>query len=655
MTIKNKLTALLGAITVAAVAITGCGKAPATTTDTNTEQIAQERGDAPIPDGTYLAAFDTDSSMFHVNETCDGKGILTVENGYMTIHLVMPSKNVLNLYSGLAEDAQKEGAELIEPTTETVTYSDGLEEEVFAFDVPVPYLDQEFDLALIGKKEKWYDHKVKVSNPESADAAEETQSGENSTDLVTVGEPDIILMDESADGEYLIDVTLTGGSGKATIESPTKLVVKDGAYTATITWSSPHYDYMIVDGTKYEPVNTEGNSVFEIPVSALDTDITVIADTTAMSTPHEIEYVLNFQSNTLKSSNLTGELDLRYADQFSVVFYEGGYAHIHIADGADYVLVPEGAADSDLGLKNPVLIHQPVDNIYLAASSAMDFFVTLNSLDSLGTCSTSSEDYTIAEARSAIEAGDIKYVGKYSAPDYETILSTGCNLAVESTMITHSPDIKEQLEGLGIPVLVEHSSYESSPMGRLEWIKLYGVLLGEQAAAQDFFSREEAKILEIQDDLAKETATGLDKPTVAFFYVSTNGYVNVRKPGDYISAMIETAGGEYALSDITDDTENALSTMNIDWEEFYKQAINADIIIYNTTTTGDLYSKQDLLEKNPLFADFKAYQEDRVYCTSADMFQKSSSMADVIVDMYRVINQKEEDKLSYIYKLETGN
>ena len=117
-----------------------------------------------LADGTYSAKFDTDSSMFHVNEAYDGRGTLTVKNGKMTLHIVMPSQNIVNLFLGTAEDAQKDGAKLIQPTTEEVTYSDGSKEEVYAFDVSVEALDQEFDLALIGTKGKWYDHKVSVSD-----------------------------------------------------------------------------------------------------------------------------------------------------------------------------------------------------------------------------------------------------------------------------------------------------------------------------------------------------------------------------------------------------------------------------------------------------------------------------------------------------------
>ena len=126
--------------------------------------------EATLPDGTYDAEFSTDSSMFHVSEACDGKGVLTVKNGQMTIHVSLASKKILNLYPGLAEDAQKDGAELLQPVVETVDYNDGEPaEEVNAFDVPVPAIDEEFDLALIGTKGKWYDHKVSVSNPVKAE------------------------------------------------------------------------------------------------------------------------------------------------------------------------------------------------------------------------------------------------------------------------------------------------------------------------------------------------------------------------------------------------------------------------------------------------------------------------------------------------------
>ena len=232
---------------------------------------------AALPDGTYTAEFDTDSSMFHVNEALDGKGTLTVENGRMTFHVSLVSKNIVNLYLGTAADAAAHEADWLQPTTDTVTYSDGTSDEVFGFDVPVEALDTDFQLAILGTKGKWYDHTVSVRNAEeqSAQAAE-----------------------VPADGTYTCEVTLEGGSGRATVESPAALTVENGKMTAAIVWSSPNYDYMIVDGEKYLPTNPDGNSTFEIPVAALNTPLAVTADTVAMSTPHEIEYTLMFANPT---------------------------------------------------------------------------------------------------------------------------------------------------------------------------------------------------------------------------------------------------------------------------------------------------------------------------------------------------------------------
>ena len=252
------------------------------TAETVSTETAQN--EAQLPDGVYTAEFSTDSSMFHVSEACDGKGTLTVKDGVMTIHISLGSKKILNLYPGLAEDAAKDGAVLLEPTTDTVTYSDGMTEEVYGFDVPVPVIGEEFDLALIGTKGKWYDHKVKVSDP------------------VAEGAADTFDLSAVEDGSYTIELTMEGGSGRASIQSPAQLAIADGAATAILEWSSPNYDYMLVNGEKYLPVNTEGNSVFEVPVEALDAPLTMIGDTVAMSTPHEVEYTVTFHSDTLQNA-----------------------------------------------------------------------------------------------------------------------------------------------------------------------------------------------------------------------------------------------------------------------------------------------------------------------------------------------------------------
>ena len=265
-----------------AAALTGCGAASSTASSAAGSEAASsvassaaasETAAAALPDGVYTAEFDTDSGMFHANEACDGKGTLTVENGTMTFHVSLASKKIVNLYVGMAADADANKADWLLPTTDTVTYSDGTSEEVYGYDIPVAAVDEDFQLALLGTKGKWYDHTVSIRNAEpKAETAAETP----------------------ADGEYNVNVVLEGGSGRATVDSPAALTVADGKMTATIVWSSPNYDYMIVDGEKYLPTNTEGNSTFTIPVAALGTPLSVTADTVAMSTPHEIEYTLTF-------------------------------------------------------------------------------------------------------------------------------------------------------------------------------------------------------------------------------------------------------------------------------------------------------------------------------------------------------------------------
>ena len=287
----TRFVSLLAVSALLAASLAGCGSSASSVASSASSEAVSSVAESAVSgaasesaaassartleDGTYTAEFDTDSSMFHVNEASDGKGTLTVENGQMTLHISLQSKKIVNLYVGMAADAPDHEADWLQPTTDTVTYSDGTSEEVYGFDVPVEALDTDFQLAILGTKGKWYDHTVSVRNVE-AQAAEAVET--------------------PADGSYTCEVTLEGGSGRATVDSPAALTVADGKMTATIVWSSPNYDYMIVDGEKYLPTNTEGNSTFEIPVSALGTPLSVVADTVAMSTPHEIEYTLTFSA-----------------------------------------------------------------------------------------------------------------------------------------------------------------------------------------------------------------------------------------------------------------------------------------------------------------------------------------------------------------------
>jgi len=286
---KQFVSLSVASLMLAAV-LTGCGGASSTASSAVSSEAASavsaaaasESTEAALPDGVYTAEFDTDSGMFHANEACNGMGTLTVENGQMTFHVSLASTHIVNLYLGKASDAADHEADWLQPTTDTVTYSDGTSDEVYGYDIPLDAVDTDFQLAILGTKGTWYDHTVSVRNaePKTEDAA---------------AEPAAV----PADGSYTCAVTLEGGSGRATVESPAALTVADGTMTAVIVWSSPNYDYMLIDGEKYLPTNTEGNSTFEIPVAALDTALAVTADTVAMSTPHEIDYTLTFDSATL--------------------------------------------------------------------------------------------------------------------------------------------------------------------------------------------------------------------------------------------------------------------------------------------------------------------------------------------------------------------
>lgn len=347
-----------------------------------------------------------------------------------------------------------------------------------------------------------------------------------------------------------------------------------------------------------------------------------------------------------KDMEQTGSLPLLYAEQFSVDYYEEDYALVTITDSGRFLVVPEdGVVPADLD-DDIVVIQKPLANIYLVATSAMDLFCAVDGLDSISLSGTDADGWYIPEAKEAMENGEIVYAGKYSAPDYELILSKDCDLAVESTMIYHNPEVKEKLEQFGIPVLVERSSYESHPLGRTEWMKLYAVLLGKEDAAEEIFQEAADRLASVET----EENTG---KTVAFFHISTNGYATVRKSGDYVSRMIELAGGRYVFEDLGGD-DNALSTMNMQMEEFYAKAKDADYLIYNSTIDGELETVDQLLDKSSLLADFKAVKEGNVWCTGKNLFQETTGLAVMIEDMHRIFTTDDPSltEVTYMHKLQ---
>lgn len=351
------------------------------------------------------------------------------------------------------------------------------------------------------------------------------------------------------------------------------------------------------------------------------------------------------ESTQTDALTIENRYPLDYAQQFTVDECAGGYSLITI-DGSRYLVVPEGAAvpaelDGDI-----VVLQQPIENIYLVSSSAMDPIISIGGLGAVALSGTQAENWYLDAARTAMEQGQIVYAGKYSAPDYETILAADCGLTIENTMIYHTPEVKEQLEKFGVPVLVERSSYESGPLARMEWVKLYGILLGKTNEAERVFADAEQRIA----PLADKAPTG---KTVAFFSITSNNLATVRKGGDYVAEMIKMAGGSYAFADLTDSGNN-LATVNISLEDFYAGAKDADVLIYNSTIEGELRSIDELIAKCPMLADFKAVQSGNVWCTAQSLFQQSMELPDLILDMNKVFTEgtPNADELKFLTKLQ---
>lgn len=340
-----------------------------------------------------------------------------------------------------------------------------------------------------------------------------------------------------------------------------------------------------------------------------------------------------------------GSMELRYASQFQVDYYSGGYKLITLGDGSRFLTIPEGSGVPQDAPKDAVPLYQPITNLYLAATSAMCLFDALNRLDAIALSGSRAESWYIENARKAMEAGDILYAGKYSEPDYELLLASSCPLAVESMMIGHASDVKQKLEELGIGVLMDQSSNEDHPLGRTEWIKLYAALLDEEALAEQLFDQQAAFLEEtVQEEIQPKT--------VAFFHISSSGYVVVRKSGDYVTKMLELAGGQYVFRNLG-DPQTRTSTMNLEMEQFFATAKDADIIIYNSTIGGEIHSLAELMKKSPLLAQFKAVQQGNVWCTQKNMYQETTQLGQMTQSFRRIISGEAEgiNQLPFLYRL----
>ena len=669
--------------------------------------------------------------------------------------------------------------------------------------------------------------KTEVSGESSSATDTDKSSGAqlSGTSLSAAGLRSFSELSEIPDGGYWIRVSMTGGSGRASISSPTGFYVKDGQATADIHWSSASYDYMKLDGVRYEAfTDTAGHSAMTIPVSALNTAIPVLADTTAMSKPYEIEYQLSFDGSALlpmadasmaeahplpsdevnramqsattqvadaetsgsaggsgnrttalaetstKTAGASGtvgessvhwsaapEIDgLRFvssekndvAEYFRLSVYEDAsgakYQLLETAGGLHrYLIAPEDpqAADKSSEIAEPkasaqadseknssekkaaksgskqgvdqknghftaraseensankekkgdalelTVLQQPLTTTYVAASAVMAPLCDLGAVSQIRFSGLREEGWYVDEARTAMKAGSMLFAGRYSEPDYETLLREGCDLALESTMIYRSPEVIEKLSALGIPVYIDYSSYEPHVLGRLEWIRVYGALFGHEEEAQQWYQTERDRIRAIQKDAetssgeasqsgksaeksetktsrnskneasSTETSSGRagtdttadQRPTVVYFYVNSSGQIQVRQPHDYIPELLELAGARYLAPDMSSLSGSRKSNVTVSLEDFYSSCKDADYLIYSATLDRPLSSIRELLGKNALFVDFKAVKEGHVYTTDKDFYQLSDRMADFAEDVSRML--QDQDDMHFLKKV----
>ena len=336
-------------------------------------------------------------------------------------------------------------------------------------------------------------------------------------------------------------------------------------------------------------------------------------------------------------------LELDYAKCFNVYYYEDGYKLLDVPESGEYLLVPEDAQEPDNLSDDITVIHTPLSNVYLAATSAMSLFNAIDSLDVITMTGTDASGWNIEAPKEALENGSMTYAGKYNAPDYELLVGNGCDLAIESTMILHSPEVQEMIEDLDIPVFIDRSSYESDALGRCEWIKLYGAMVDKEEEAKAYFDEQASVINELED--VENTGK-----TVAYFSINNDGSVVVRTSDDYIANMIQTGGGKYIFDDL-ENTESDASTMTISMEEFYSTAVDADYIVYNATIEESLTSVNDLIKKNDLFSEFKAVKEGNVWQVDKTLYQSTDKVGQLIRDFNLMLTDGDESQMTFLTKV----
>lgn len=361
---------------------------------------------------------------------------------------------------------------------------------------------------------------------------------------------------------------------------------------------------------------------------------------------NSIEYTQKVWEETIpeiQGLTFESQMELKYAERFDLYYYNDGYAVIDVYGSAKYLVVPEGMPVPENPDDEYVILQKPLDNIYLTATSVMALYDALGAIGDVKMAGTQTSGWYVDAAVEALENGSMVFAGKYSEPDYELLINMGCDLSIQSTMILHTPKVQEMLEDLGIPVFVEYSTYEQHPLGKPEWIKLFGFLADKEEEAEAFLANQENILAGLEDFQNTEK-------TVAYFYVNTNGQVVVREITDYIPGMIEMAGGRYIFREPVMEG-NTKSTATITMEEFYNAAVNADYLVYNASIDSPISTIEELYAKSQLFEDFKAVQEGNVWCTGKSMFQASDKIAEFILDLNLMVTDSDESDMTFFTKV----
>ena len=488
-----------------------------------------------------------------------------------------------------------------------------------------------------------------------------------------------------ADGIYGLDsFSFTGGSGKVSITCE-QIRVEDGQVLADIVFDSRHYQYVKVGDTSYDPVESfpgtekgedkEAVSRFEIPVR-LQADNEISGMTTAMSQPHEIAYTLHIGSliskdsqdaNTAQAETGSEEaeadrrslpaftpsdfpsliyeysMETQYAQCFAVHYFKDGYKLLETAGGGRFLLSGQGGPKPEQIPADVTFLGKTPSNIYLAATAVMSFFEAAGAEDAVTMTGTDRNGWQIEGPVKALQEGKMTYMGKYNQPDYEGLTAAGCDLAIESTMILHVPEVEEKIKELGIPVLIDHSSYEPEPLGRTEWIRFYGALMDCEEEADAIFSREAS----YAQELGQKENSG---KKIAYFAVNSGKTVDVRGGEDYIVKMIRQAGGIYAFDGLS-GVDGMTASVSISLEEFYACAADADYLVYNASIQEPLSSVSDLTAAYPLLEDLKAVQEGHVFQVRKSLYQSSVTGCRLITDLAKMMAGEEDSGMTFLEKV----